>query len=143
MKKILNYLTDIKLSNSKGFSAKELEDRAIFMGVMAEILLSRELFSKNSDLRIFIKNIFNLEPLEYLFRSRTLLLSRVIRIIESSEKDELRNYISRVSSYIDKTYAADSDEEILNKQKSYKKNKKKNTVEMIDSWRKVINKDND
>ncbi|AXN39627.1 hypothetical protein [Peribacillus butanolivorans] len=141
MKKILSYISEIKLSNSKNFSSLELEDRAVFMGVVAELLLSKELFKRNEELKSFIKVVFNINPLEYLFRSRTLLLSRIIRIIESAEKDELKKYIENVYIYIEKT----TDKENKLKPAPNKTNKKgkNNTIDTIDRWRKVINRNNE
>jgi hypothetical protein len=142
VKKILSYISGIKLSNSNNFSSKELEDRAIFMGVMAELLLSKELFKRNDDLKVFIQEIFGIQPLEYLFKSRTLLLSRIIRIIESAEKDQLKKYIQSVYNYIDINAVTVGNSEIVTNKITTKKGKN-STIDTIDRWRKVINRENE
>ncbi|MGG4490829.1 hypothetical protein [Metabacillus idriensis] len=141
MKKILNYISEIKLSNSKNFSSQELEDRAVFMGVVAELLLSKELFKRNEELKSFIKEVFKINPLDYLFKSRTLLLSRIIRIIESSEKDELKKYIDSTYLYLEKP--ANIDNGLKTVPNKTNKKGKGNTIDTIDRWRKVISRNNE
>ena len=57
-----------------------------FSGIIYSIILNREVFKKNSDLKDFVYNIF-LKPLhdeqykDYLYKSRTLLGSRLSRYI--------------------------------------------------------------
>ncbi|WP_422118056.1 hypothetical protein ACORE2_12970 [Bacillus thuringiensis] len=150
MKKLLNYLTEIKFSDSKGLTPNDFEHRAIFIGIIAEMLLSKRLFPRNEDLKNFIKSAFNLEILDYVYRSRTLLLARIIRRIEKAEKETLTEYVEQTYSYIKKLdvyeYTNVTQEYQMNESKQEfesikKKNKKKSTIDTIESWRKVINRD--
>lgn len=150
MKKLLNYLTEIKFSDSKGLTPNDFEHRAIFIGIIAEMLLSKRLFPRNEDLKDFIKSAFNLEILDYVYKSRTLLLARIIRRIEKAEKETLTEYVEHTYSYIKKLdiyeYTNATTEYQMNESKQEfenikKKNKKKSTIDTIESWRKVINRD--
>jgi hypothetical protein len=138
MKKMFDFLSMIDFSNSDQFSEKELEDRAILIGIVAEIILSKKLFRKNEELKDFISAKFNLDLLEYIYKSRTLLLARVIRLLESAGKEQLQDYIDKVTEFI-----IDYDKKTkmtFNESGVQRKNKKKNTLETIDSWRKVISR---
>lgn len=79
---IKNDLSIIK-SNRLSLSQSKL----LFMGVLYEILLRTDVFPKNSDLKSFIEDILNGYTKnngifrEYIYRSRTLLASRILRDI--------------------------------------------------------------
>lgn len=69
----------------------ELKNKSIpkykIIGIVSELLLSKQVFLKNSDIEDFLKDIFGLEFKAYLFKSRTLLIARVTKEIISMEKD--------------------------------------------------------
>lgn len=140
MNNLLRYLTNIDFSNSIDFSDNDLEERAILIGVVAELILSKKLHNKNEDLKDFINTNFRIELGDYLYKSRTLLLSRIIRLIESSDKEFLRKTTSNISSYL-------QDLKITAKNTTYenhpnKKSKRKSTMDSIENWRKVISGEN-
>lgn len=56
--------------------------------IITDVFLSREYFNRNSDIFTFIKAI-NYEYADYLFKSRTLLLARILRDINKAEKKDL------------------------------------------------------
>lgn len=76
---------DIKIvvSNKLNMSQSKL----LFMGLIYEIILSKDLFPKNNNLKVFIDKVIIKyldinEPFkDYLYDSRTILASRVQRII--------------------------------------------------------------
>lgn len=56
--------------------------------IITDVFLSKEYFTKNSDIVNFIDEI-DLQYANYLFKSRTLLLARILRDINKADKDEL------------------------------------------------------
>lgn len=56
--------------------------------IIVDIFLSKEYFNRNSDIITFT-NAINYQYNDYLFKSRTLLLARILRDINKAEKDEL------------------------------------------------------
>ena len=56
--------------------------------IVTDVFLSKEYFNKNRDIVAFIDAI-NFKYADYLFRSRTLLLARILRDINKADKDEL------------------------------------------------------
>lgn len=69
----------------------ELKNKSVpkykIIGIVSELLLSRQIFVKNVDIEEFLKEIFSLEFKAYLFRSRTLIVARVTKEIMEMEKD--------------------------------------------------------
>ncbi|HII4232099.1 TPA: hypothetical protein ACY4LH_002878, partial [Enterococcus faecium 1,230,933] len=46
------------------------------LGIVTEIILSKELFQKNVDLKPFLENVFGVSYKDYVMRSRTMILAR-------------------------------------------------------------------
>lgn len=59
-----------------------------FQGIVILTIMDTKIFPKNIDLMVFIGNIFNLKFKDYVYRSRTLVIARVIREINKLKKDE-------------------------------------------------------
>lgn len=56
--------------------------------IMTTVLLSKNIFKKNTDISLFMIKL-NIEFKEYVYRSRTSLIARMIREIESADKNKL------------------------------------------------------
>ncbi|MGG0482451.1 hypothetical protein ABEY65_03550 [Priestia aryabhattai] len=76
---------DLKLITSNKLNS--FQSKLFLIGIVHEIILRKDLFPKNSDLKNFVQVVF-VDPIEgikpfreYLFLSRTLLSSRVSNII--------------------------------------------------------------
>jgi hypothetical protein len=63
--------------------------------IVTDVFLSKEYFNRNSDIIAFIDQI-NYQYADYLFRSRTLLLARILRDINKAEKNELLLIIQKL-----------------------------------------------
>lgn len=68
--------------------------------IYIEILLNHDLFHHNDDIKPFCKKL-NLSFKDYVFRSRTLLVSRIIRLIEKSDAQSLILYKNVANSLIE------------------------------------------
>lgn len=70
----------------------ELKNKIIprykIIGITVELILSKELFKKNSDLDFFLNDIFSVQYKEYVMKSRTMIVSRICRLIETSTEDQ-------------------------------------------------------
>ncbi|MCQ4669757.1 hypothetical protein NE689_00385 [Lactonifactor longoviformis] len=70
----------------------ELKNKTVpkykIIGIVSELILSRQVFPRNLDIEEFLKEIFSLEFKTYLFKSRTLVVARVAREIIAMEKDD-------------------------------------------------------
>ena len=55
------------------------------IGIVSELVLSKEIFKNNIDIEDFIVNVFNLRFKDYLYKSRTLLVARLTREILNND----------------------------------------------------------
>ncbi|TYS86222.1 hypothetical protein [Rossellomorea aquimaris] len=70
------------------------------IGIVSEILLSTELFKKNIDTKILLKEVFNKDFNLYVYASRTLIVSRTIRLIADSEDKQYLDYKNKLYKFI-------------------------------------------
>lgn len=54
------------------------------IGIVVELLLSKEVFKRNSEIAEFVKDTFNIEFKEYILKSRTMITAKLCREIHSS-----------------------------------------------------------
>ena len=60
-------------------------------GIVAEMLFSKTLFPKNRDIEEFLRLVFGLEFKNYIMKSRTMIVSKIIKkIVVSDEKIEYK-----------------------------------------------------
>lgn len=92
---------DIKLITSNKLSTSQ--SKLLFMGIIYEIILRKDLFPRNSDLKefvdkLFAKYIYNKEPLrDYLYLSRTLLSSRIQKdILQNLEYNQIIDIVNKI-----------------------------------------------
>ena len=109
LKKILKKLS-LKISKNESIS--------LLYALYTTILLSKELFKFNVDIKNFLVPIFNKlqsqpefskqrKPLEfgdYVYKSRSLIIARFIRIIQKSEDKSIDILISAAQELVDSKY---------------------------------------
>lgn len=88
--KIKNYYRGIENDDSL---------RIELYGLLSEIILSKELFKKNNDINDLLTTL-NLEYKDYVMKSRTNILARIIRDIERLDSDELMPFYKKVGSFL-------------------------------------------
>lgn len=109
------------------------EKKYMFIGVVMETIFSRELFTKNNELHEYMhifEKLMKLTPYrDYLYKSRTMLASRVIKDLLNKEvnDDLIRVMIDKHIDFIEK-YAGYTD-----KKKSTKKSESSLLEDMIRS----------
>ncbi|MCZ2259963.1 hypothetical protein [Sporosarcina sp. G11-34] len=70
------------------------------IGIVSEIILSEELFKKNIEIKSFLSEVFNIEFNEYVYSSRTLIVSRTIRLIEKCDDKNYIDYKNKLYKYV-------------------------------------------
>ncbi|EJQ54794.1 hypothetical protein IEI_01263 [Bacillus wiedmannii] len=117
---------DLKIITSNKLNTSQ--SKLLLIGVTYEILLRKDLFPKNSDLKKFVQLVF-VEPIEgvkpfkeYLFVSRTLLSSRISKIILSQFS------YNNVMKTVDKLNA------MLPQQNNENKYSTRNTEQSMNEW---------
>lgn len=70
------------------------------IGIMTEIILSKEIFKKNSEISLFLKENFGIDYKNYITKSRTMIVAKTSRIIHNLENNEYTMYKKTLLSYI-------------------------------------------
>lgn len=82
----------------------ELKNKIIpkykILGMISEIILSKELFDKNEDLEAFLLNVFSITYKKYVIKSRTIILARTIRLVHDSDEDLFITYKNNLTRYV-------------------------------------------
>ena len=69
------------------------------IGIIVELIFSKEIFKSNKEIGIFLKEVFNIEFKNYVMKSRTMIVSRVCKKILD---DANINYKNRLIEFINK-----------------------------------------
>lgn len=69
------------------------------LGMVVELILSKEIFKNNKEVGIFLKDIFDIELKYYVMKSRTMIVSKVCRKIVA---DTNVNYKNKLIEFINK-----------------------------------------
>lgn len=103
------------LSKTNDFNYK----RSLLYSTYSSLLLSKEHFKRNSDLQPFVESLLelwkskpqfqNLEKKlhfgDYVYKSRSIVISRVIRIIEVADKNQIKILEETISDSINDLYS--------------------------------------
>lgn len=92
-----NYNNDLEVI--KALVNKRISSKEEFIGLLTIAIYSKEIFVKNEDAGKFVKEIFDLNFLEYVVRSRTLLCARLSRRLVKMDKKEMKKCVSLVAHY--------------------------------------------
>ncbi|OBY11891.1 hypothetical protein [Clostridium paraputrificum] len=73
----------------------ELKNKGVpkykILGIVSELLYSKKIFCKNSEIKKFVEDVFGIEFKEYIMKSRTMIVARISKMIfNSEENDEYR-----------------------------------------------------
>lgn len=119
----------------KNYQFEKMNNRSqrkiIIPGIIAEIIFNKDIYKSNADLREFT-NIFDNHYADYLFNSRPLLYSRLIKEFKSLEEESIDSYYKQLLKFIN----------ALDDGKNYQKKdvkQKNNNTDNIKSWSKLIN----
>ncbi len=85
------------------------------MGICSDLILSKDIFKNNKDLKPFIIEVFNIEFREYVFLSRSTLSARVSRVIYDSEEKIYVIYRKKLYKYVESNiYLKENEKNIFN-----------------------------
>lgn len=80
----------------------ELKNKLIpkykLIGIVSSLLLSKEIFKKNTEIYDFVKEVFSIELKPYLLKSRTLTVAKISKLIFSIEDD--KSYKNKLYQFI-------------------------------------------
>ena len=91
----------------------ELKNKSIpkykIIGIVSELLLSKQIFVKNADIEEFLRDVFGMKFKNYLYKSRTMIVARVTKEIVKLEMDS--NYRNKLYKFIQKKIDETKDKE--------------------------------
>lgn len=100
-------------------------DRIDLLGLNAALLYSKNHFKKNEDISYFLKEVYNIDFLPYVMRSRTLIVARITRELNNKDTLELDKIRAKLIDFLNKTKPTPE---------LKKKNQKKNANEKMKTW---------
>lgn len=77
------------------------------IGITTQLIFSTSMYKRNSDIEPFLSEIFNLSFRPYVIKSRTLIASRVSRVISESDSSDIELVKRNLYSYLDKKLTKD------------------------------------
>lgn len=96
----------------------------VLYGGFAAVILSKNLFPKNSDIKKFLE-INGIFLKEYVYSSRTQLIARMIRVVQNNSFEENKKLVTALEKVISQ-YELEG-----NNEKKPEKSNKKNTVDQL------------
>lgn len=78
----IDFIKELSVINKSKFSLQQT--KSLYLGLLFELMMTKQIFKKNTDLKEFILAVYKKEYADYLFRSRAHLVSRVLKDIESN-----------------------------------------------------------
>lgn len=121
----------IKLLESLSKTNDPNYKRSLLYSTYSTLILSKEHFNHNSDLQPFVESLLSswksnpefksiekkLHFGDYVFKSRSIVISRIIRIIEIADENQLDILESTISNSIKELYPRNSKQTNMNKKK--------------------------
>lgn len=74
-----DFIGELSVINKNKFSLQQT--KSLYMGILYELILNKDIFPRNKDLTFFLNEVFKAEYSEYLFKSRPYLASRLLKYI--------------------------------------------------------------
>lgn len=86
------------------------------IGIISELILSKEIFHKNSEIVTFLYDVFGITYKDYIIKSRTMIVAHTIRWINRLEKFENKKQLLEfINKKIEKIKAEENIKEKKNK----------------------------
>ncbi|MFP7243101.1 hypothetical protein [Pediococcus pentosaceus] len=119
-----NEVSELRQSFKRQKHSDDYNLSLLLYGAVAMIMLSKELFPRNSDISVFLeKNEIYFK--KYVYASRTQIIARLIRVIQKATFEENTKMFNSIEKLVSQYEPADKQ-----KQK-YEKDNKRNTVDQL------------
>lgn len=132
-----------KLTECK-FDEKNIENTLFTLtGVLSVLILTSWAFKKNSEIMQFTQNVLKEDYKFYLFNSRTLLYSRIVKDLyrdhhEGNNQSIIAKALAIQDFVFDRLSINGNPSENIEKRK---RSKNSSSAKSIEAWRKVINQE--
>lgn len=123
MNKKSNYKNSEVLSNILNKLKSKSFDKSDLLGVTCLLIYNKDIFPKNKDIRPFLDKIFNITFLDYVFKSRTLIVARTTKHIFAMNDGDITNLQTKLLNYFQ-----------ANKKVKSKQSTKRNANAKLETW---------
>ena len=102
------FIKELSVINKNKFTLQQT--KSLYLGLLYELLLNKEIFIRNKDLDDFLRDVFKKKYKEYLFKARPYLASRLLKEVSKEYDPSKINastkliilYLEENEEYIDK-----------------------------------------
>lgn len=82
-------------------SVKHTDYKAVFLGVLVQVLNSKTLFKRNNEVAEFLGKRFDIEFADYCKKSRPLMVGRTVKYFLHDDTDgDIKEYLNELYSFI-------------------------------------------
>lgn len=103
-------------------------DLVDLIGINVILIYSKSFFKKNQEISNFLEEVYDIEFLPYVMKSRTLIVARITREITEKNEEQLNAVRKNIIEYLNNSYII-NDEPI-----EKKRSKKKDANEKLTTW---------
>lgn len=96
-------------------------DKAELVGLVSLLIYSKDIFNSNKDIGPFIELLFGYNYPDYIMKSRTLIVAKSSRHMNSMDSDSLSNIHKKISIYLNVKTSTNEQNKSTNNKKSYDK----------------------
>lgn len=61
------------------------------IGIVSELIFSKEVFQKNKDISTFTQDVFNITYKDYVVKSRTMVVAKISRLLHLCDNETMYN----------------------------------------------------
>jgi hypothetical protein len=122
---------DVKLIQL--YNKKNNCDIIEMIGMIVILIISKNIFKKNSDVAEFIETVIGINFPGYVIKSRTLMAARASKIVFALDDNEIRQLKIKINAYLSKLINQKDDEKVV-----LSKNRKKNENDKLEKWLKGL-----
>ncbi|MCX4269533.1 MAG: hypothetical protein OSJ62_12860 [Lachnospiraceae bacterium] len=108
------------------------ENKNEVYNIIIPLILSKKIFKNSKELKEFVENILEFKIADYAYKSRTILLGKVIKFIAELELSASIELNKNLTTFLEDTI------EINSKKKEEKKSSKNHSESLFQTWNNYI-----
>lgn len=105
-------------------------DAIDLFGASVALLYSKESFERNQDISLFLTEVFGIDFLPYVMRSRTLIVARITKELKNKNNEEHEEIKKKIIEYLNKKI----DDTAADTSDVKKKSKKRDANDKMKTW---------
>lgn len=115
------------------------ENKNELYSIIIPLLLSRKVFKNSTEKKDFVENVLGLKIADYAYRSKTILIGKIVNEINNQEIEYVFNMNKKVNKFLMDLISANKIMDKENDKQIYKANKKGKNSSLFSNWSNYIN----